>query len=530
MRKYKVLFADDEEVSRKSFQSLVDWEKYSLELVGVLKDGEQVLEFLKNYPVDILVTDINMPFVDGIELLRIVKEKFPNIRVLLLTGYEFFEYARKAIELKAFDFLLKPITQERLMSAIGKAIFDIEKEEAAKLAGKYSLELFQSEFISRLFGGKIEKENIYTEAKKVNIPVRNRNFQVLYCAVDIIKNGKYGEEAGDELKRMVRNALFQEKARLEEELQGSCKMYISRNVGMNIHVLLSSEKIFPLAEFSEKMTETMLKSVHKDWNCHLTFGLGRIREGIEEVEDSFEKVRSALKNRHIFGLGKVIYSTDVFPEKTLVDQVILPTEELLQHIRCGMTSQVEQDIRAIYEKFRHQEYISLPSAKAITTELAITAFKGEIAADGDSVSYLYFLNQIQQLNTLDEMELEIIRFAVEVAEKRRNGGNHKKRIADQALNFLHENYHKEELSLNDVADYLGISVPYLAVLFKQETGKNFGTHLLDIRMGKAKELLKSSDEPISDIADKVGYNSPQYFAVCFKKYTGITPGNYRNQV
>ena len=121
MRKYKVLFVDDEEVSRKSFQSLVDWEKHSLELVGVLKDGEEAVRFIQTFPVDILVTDINMPFVDGIELLSAVKEQFLNIRVLLLTGYEFFEYARKAIELKAFDFLLKPITQERLMSAIEKS-------------------------------------------------------------------------------------------------------------------------------------------------------------------------------------------------------------------------------------------------------------------------------------------------------------------------------------------------------------------------------------------------------------------------
>ena len=210
-------------------------------------------------------------------------------------------------------------------------------------------------------------------------------------------------------------------------------------------------------------------------------------------------------------------------------QVVLPTDTLLHHIRLGMIDEVKQDIRGIYEPFRHKEYISLESAKMVTTELAITAFKGEVASQNESVSYLYYLNHIQQLTTLDEMEEDILQFATSIAEKRKKGGNHKKKIAEAALEYLKQNYMKVELNLNEVADYLNISVPYLAVLFKQETKQNFGAHLLEIRMEKAKELLRTTGDTIGEIAEKTGYSGAQYFAVCFKKYTGTSPGAYREQ-
>lgn len=202
----------------------------------------------------------------------------------------------------------------------------------------------------------------------------------------------------------------------------------------------------------------------------------------------------------------------------------------MHHIRLGMIEEVEQDIRGIYEPFRNKEYISLESAKMVTTELAITAFKGEVAFQDESVSYLYYLNHIQQLTTLDEMEEDILQFAKNITEKRKNGGNHKKKTAEAALEYLKQNYMKVELNLNEVADHLNISVPYLAVLFKQETKQNFSAHLLEIRMEKAKELLRTTSDTIGEIAEKTGYSGANYFNVCFKKYTGVAPGAYRDQI
>ena len=533
MRRYSILFIDDEELIRESFLQLVDWEAHQFDVAGTFKNGETAWEYLKSHPVDIIITDINMPFMNGINLLEHIRMEKLKTRVLFLTGYEYFEYAHKAVQLQAFDFLLKPITTEKLLSAVERAAFDIEKEEAAAEAVGKSQELSRSNFINRMLYGKIKKENINKEAMGVGIPTEVGCYLVMMAAVDVLKSQKVLEGEIGESKRQLQMKILQKKDMLTEETGEHFELYFARNVSTHIQMVLAAQKkdVFNPA-FIRMFIDRILELEKEELWCRITLAVGRSRRYIEELPESFKRVRHAVDNRHMLkGKGwKVIYASDSVQERKEEIQIVLPTDTFLHHIRMGMTEEVEADIKNIYEPFRHKKYISLESAKMVTTELAITAFKGEASSGDESVSYLYYLNHIQQLNTLDEMEDDILRFAVSIAEKRKKGGNHKKKIAEQALEYLKRNYNKEDLSLNDIAAFLNISVPYLAVLFKQETKQNFSAHLLEVRMEKAKELLRTTGYTVNEIAEQVGYNSSQYFAVCFKKYTGISPGVYRDQI
>lgn len=508
MSKIRILFVDDEEVSRERFLSLAEWEEPVYELAGICKDGEDALRCLEEKAVDILITDINMPFLDGIELLERVKRDYPHIRVLLLTGYEYFEYARKAIELKAFDFLLKPITAQRLKSAVEKAVYDIEKERADKQAAGRGRELAQSEFINRLLCGKIAQEDVYSEAAEVEIATEGCNYAVLIMAVDREEGGTISDSEASVMKADLRREIrkLHEEEKRKKKIPSS--IYFSRGVSAHIKFLISlPQEISGQEEYVDSFAQALLAL--KPAGMIVTVGMGKMISCLTEIPESFKKVEFALTNRHILGLGRVIYDQDAILKRDTPESVVLPTEIFLYHIRMGMTEEVRKDIVEIYKKLRQDNaYISLESAKMVTVELAITAFKANISPDGESVSYLYYLNHIQQLNTLDELERDITKFAVNVAESRRGSGNHKKIMAEQALRYLRQNYQKEELSLNDVAGALNISVPYLAVLFKQETGKNFGTHLLEIRMEKAKELLRTTEQMVAEISEAVGYASP----------------------
>lgn len=531
MRKYSILFIDDEEVIRKSFLKLVNWEEHQFDVVGVYKNGEAAWEYLINHVVDIIVTDINMPFMDGISLLENIRRESSGTRVILLTGYEYFEYAQKAVELKAFDFLLKPVQTERLLGAVKKAALDIEKEEmTAKAVGK-SLEISQSYFINELLYGKIEKTAIKGKAQELQIATDAESYMSLMVAVDAKIGENISEDVLIDLKRNVQDAIEREKKQMEELAEVTFDMYFARNISVNIPILMIAQERTTFAEdFIEMFMKRIMGSVKESADYQLTLAIGKEQRKIEEIPQSFICVINTLKNRHISGIGKMIYVSETIQERKVTDQIVLPTDTLLHHIRMGMTQEVEKDIKKIYEGFRHKEYLSLQSAKMVTTELAITAFKGEISSKDESVSYLYYLNHIQHLHTLNEMEHDITQFAIQIAEKRKQGGNHKKKIAEQAVDYLKSNYSNEELSLNDVARFLNISVPYLAVLFKQKTNRNFSAHLLEIRMEQAKELLRTTGLTVGEISERVGYSSPQYFAVCFKKYEGISPGNYREQI
>lgn len=530
MRRFKILFIDDEEVIRESFLKLVDWEKYQFDVAGVFKNGEDAWKYLQGNPVDIIITDINMPFMDGISLLEVIRRECPKTRVLLLTGYEYFEYAQKAVQYRAFDFLLKPVTTKRLLQAVMDAAFDIEKEEASEEAVGKSLELSRSNFVCQIFYGKIEKTQIKKTAESLKIPTESRSFLVMLTAVDPTEGKQLPDGELGELKRKLQQSIMRQKEETERECEVKFQLYFARNIGIHIEMLLVSDKGKTFDEHTIRhFMERVVMIEPEAQGYKITPAAGRNHRQLSELSESYEKVKHALKNRHILGVGKGIYDAEPVLEHTTEEEIILPTDTFLKHIRMGLVDEVKQDIRNIYEPYRHRKYISLESARMVTTELAITAFKGETASNDESVSYLYYLNHIQQLHTLKEMEEDITGLAVKITEKRKNGGSHKKKIAEQALEYLRNNYEKENLSLNDVAAHLNISVPYLAVLFKQETEKNFSAHLLEIRMEKAKELLKTTGNTVGEISEKVGYGSSQYFAVCFKKYTGVSPGAYRDK-
>ncbi|NWO20869.1 response regulator [Oribacterium sp. oral taxon 102] len=532
MRRYSILFIDDEELMRESFQKLVDWNAHRFDVTGIFKNGENAWEYLENHTADIIITDINMPSMDGISLLEHIRERSLKSRVLFLTGYEYFEYAHKAVQLKAFDFLLKPVTPEILLQAVQRAALDIEKEELSEEAVGKNQEFLQGHFISQLLYGRIKKTEIQKEARKVKIPVDQVSWLVMLAAVDTKEGKKIPEGEGGEVKRLLQEKILEKKQKMEELVGASFQVYFARTVSIHLQMVLTSGRkgLFTL-EFIHGFTDSLVALEKELPEYRVTFAVGRSKCSIEELPESFERVRHVADNRHILKGNdwKVVHTSDYLWDKKEELQVVLPTDTLLHHIRLGMIDEVEQDIRGIYEPFRNKEYISLESAKMVTTELAITAFKGEVAFQDESVSYLYYLNHIQQLTTLDEMEEDILQFAKNITEKRKKGGNHKKKTAEAALEYLKHNYMKVELNLNEVADCLNISVPYLAVLFKQETKQNFGAHLLGIRMEKAKELLRTTSDTIGEIAEKTGYSGANYFTVCFKKYMGISPGAYRDQ-
>lgn len=530
MRRYKLLFIDDEKTIRESFLRLTDWEAYHFDVVGVYKDGEEAWQYLSGNPVDIIVTDINMPFMDGIALLQNIRQKNYHVRVIFLTGYEYFSYAQKAVQLRAFEFLLKPVTKEMLLDAVKRAAFDIEKEEAVHEAANQGLEAARSLFFHQVLSKKAE--NISDTAKRLGVLFEPGSYLLFMAAIDSRDRHKLSEYETEEWKSRFKKAILLQKEKLENLLQIHFQLYFVKDISPHILFIAAAESrnLFDKI-FVQDFADCLFALQETEIGYRVTLLAGSCCSCLEELAISADKVECAAEQRHLLkGQNwKLVFADDCTSKTEADDEMVLPTDILLHHIRLGMADQVREDIKKVYDPFRHTMYISLASAKMITTELAVTAFKGEISADGGSVSYLYYLNHIQQLNTLEELEKDITEFAVNIANKRKKAGNQKFGIAQRALEYLQQNYSRENLTLNDVANFLHISVPYLAVLFKQETGQNFSAHLLSIRMEKAKELLKTTNCNISEISEHVGYRSSQYFASCFKKYTGISPGGYREQ-
>lgn len=530
MRNYSILFIDDEKIIRESFLKLVDWKENNFDVKGTFNNGKTALDYLNSHTVDIIVSDINMPFLNGIDLLDYIRKHNMKTRVILLTGYEYFEYASKAVQLKAFDFLLKPITTEKLLEAVKNAAYDIEKEEKTELTNAQFLAYSQGNFVNQLFYDRIPKDNINSAAEKCSIHSEAKNYLIIKIVLDAVEGRQISENEGSDIKKSIADQIKEKKDIVERQYTSKFDLYFAENINIDLLLLLVNRQTDPfISDMIKTFAETILNIEKTDSNFSITVGVGKAVSHLDEIPESFKNVCETLKKRHIVGIRKIFFVSNRAAHHEDINKVVLPTDSLLQHIRMGMTEDVQSDIKGIYDFFRKKEFVSLESVKMVTTELAITVFKGKEESKDSSVSYLNSLNQIQKLITLEEMENCITKLAVHITEQRKIGGSHKAQIAERAIAYLKNNYANEQLSLNDIAAYLNISIPYLAVVFKQETNQNFSTHLLQIRMDKAKEYLKTSAMTVSEIAEKIGYSSPQYFAVCFKKYTGVSPVTYKNQ-
>lgn len=530
MRRYKLLFIDDETIIRESLIHMIDWTSHGFDVVGAFKDGEEAWSYLEHSPADIIVTDINMPFMDGIELLQNIRARNHHARVIFLTGYEYFEYAQKAVQLRAFEFLLKPVTQKMLLDAVSRAAHDIEQEEIVNEAADKGLEVARSLFFHQLLYGTAQ--NIPEKAQKLDVCFPSGNYLPLIVTIDSGNGQRADEQVIAQWKSVFKKYALEKARELEHFGGGIVRIYFAKDINPHLQAVLFFS---PDSQCSKQMLQT-----NWEWMAHRPYGTQKLRvtlfvgvccERMKDLPQSFRAVCLAVEQRHTLGgeNWELVYAAEHIARPEASEKLILPTDTILHHIRMGRPEDVEREIRKIYEPFHQHVYISLSSARMITTELAVVAFKGETADSDQSVSYLYYLNHLQELNTLSELEEDIVQFAVSIARKRKVAGNTKNGLAEKALEYLRQNYGKETLSLNDVAAFLNISVPYLAVLFKQETEQTFSAHLLTIRMEKAKELLKTTDRSIAEISEQVGYSSPQYFISRFKKYTGISPGVYRSE-
>ena len=304
---------------RESFQKLVDWSEHQFDIAGIFKNGESAWEYLENHMVDIIITDINMPFMDGISLLEHIRERSLKSRVLFLTGYEYFEYAHKAVQLQAFDFLLKPVTTEKLLKAVGK-----------------NREFLRSNFISRLLYGKINKMEIREEAKHVKIPADQVSWLAMMAAVDTREGKKIPEGEGSEVKRLLQEKILEKKKKMEELMEAPFQIYFARTVSIHLQMVLTSErKDLFTPEFIHDFTDSLVALEKELPEYRVTFAVGRSRCTIEELPESFERVRHAADNRHILkGNGwKVVHASDALQNKKEELQVVLPTDTLLHHIK-----------------------------------------------------------------------------------------------------------------------------------------------------------------------------------------------------
>lgn len=535
-RMYKVLLVDDEAIIRKGLKNIIDWKGLDCEICGEAGDGAEGMRLIRELQPHIVITDISMPGVDGLSMIKETKQVIPEGKIIILTGYRDFGYIQEAIRLGAFDYILKPSKIEDLTVIIKKAINELQMkckliDELNSLKKHFRSKipvLRQKLLYDIMFTISLKKDEILEELRLYEMEIG----EFIIMAVDM------DDDEQDNVKSQYEKHLYQFGIinTYEEIMSG---VFNVTNVPLNSRTVMFI--VQPKCAGEDSFTENIYRDasslqelVRNCFNFTVTISMSSVGSGPFELAEKTREALEALSYKFYMGKNSIILYQDLKSFYKATDFSALENHEklLIQNVKSGNASNVRAVIRDIL-KCINEFKIDKESIKKFYWNTINLIFSLPASLKLGEVDNFYsrsitdLFAMIDQCESLQELNQLLEDSAVSMAEKI-NAFNQKtiNSTLQKAMEYIRQNYH-EAVTLNEVADHTYVSTYYLSRMFTKELGKNFVDYLNEVRIDKAKEYLKDSNYKTYEIAELVGIRDAHYFSKLFKKYTGITPSEYK---
>ncbi len=524
---YSVMLVDDEEDVIRTIMDRMDWAGMGLSLPRYAHNGLEALEMAEEEAPDIVMTDIKMPYMDGLELSRKLKEQYPNIRVIIFSGFDEFEYAREAIRLEAEEYILKPIIASELKKIFLRIREQLDRENderqnVKKLREYYtqSLPLLREEFYAALIEQKIPEQRLARDMENYQIDLTGPYF----CMALLHTSGTAMPEGFNPLLLSVSIRKL-----AEERLNPVWRCRFFSYLG-NTAAVAQLESEADVTKFTDDI-DRFCRLARSVYHAVVTAGIGQVCRKVSELPNSYQGARSAVSYRVIYGSGQAINIAEVAPQER--DSVGFEDDELrtiFKMIRTDEPGPLEKKVA---------EYIAKSAAAQVTVQgyhFFVMELVGELyrfARNNDLDGEKIFRTDddiYQRIQQLDPEEVTkwmtdvCLRMQTMVRDKRTDTT---RSFVSRAIEYIYANYANEDVSVDSICSYLGVSAAYFSTVFKRETGKTFVNFLTDYRMERAVELLIGKNEKTYVIAREVGYSDPNYFSYVFKKQFGMSPSKYK---
>ena len=531
----KVFLVEDESVIREGFRDKIPWEQYGFQLVGEAGDGEMALPMIRKLKPDLLITDIKMPFMDGLSLSEIVKEEFPKIKIIIISGYDDFEYARQAIKAGVDQYLLKPITRTTLRGVLLEMKEKIEQGmEQKDYQAQYQDEVQEFEqfslrrFFEKILEGKLSVKEIYEEAAAQSLQLTASCYNLLLFSI---------YEKAEVSSRESRERLIRKQ---EEVFHYFLRhpQYILFRFNVNCYGVLIKSEQFQMEELTENSLAHFKKVCapeldHLEWYV----AVGTEVERLSMLPQCYKDAN------HYFAYRFIKPGLHVLSETTLSDCLAgqgeknIGTVDFMQMdpeiIRDFLSRGEDKEIHDFVESYLYNIQNALKSRMfrsyvILNIRFAVVAFLESTGAD--QAEYLEEIEHaVQMIRSEDSEIFEYFAGMLETAMGIRDRINSCQggKMLKKALDYIDDHYDCDTLSLNLVAENIGMSASYLSAIFSQNMQKTFVEYVTEKRIEKAKKLLKQTDKNSGEIAKEVGYKDSHYFSFVFKKLQGCSPREYR---
>ena len=538
----KIFRAEDEVIVRETIKRMIPWEDLGFELVGEAADGEMALPILLRQKPDLLITDIKMPFMDGLTLAKVAKKEIPGLKVVILSGYDDFNYAKQAINIGVEDYLLKPITKNALIERLTEIRSRYEHEKTQKeYYEKFHREMQAYEknssrdFFEALVSGSMDMMEIYRRSEKLGLDIVAEAYNVLIFTMNCEEDFSGQREGYSEWEA--------ESLELLEEFfsENTSAMLFRCNI-FSYGVLIKGQK-----ETIEENTRSCVSEIQrifdrKEQKRQWFVAAGEPVERLSQIQKSYYSASRAFSQRYLYDENILYYDEMASMEKKnvteddstylqKVDVNALNPAILQKFLSNGLLEETENFVKDYFYAIGQEPLESLVFRNYVTLNVrfSVMSFLKEIGCDTRT------LEQEDTEDVLSESS-KSLENAIAYAEKiisqaialrDQNSGNKNRSILKTAVDFIDSHYMEEDMSLNKAANAANVSANHFSALFSQNMGQTFIEYLTNLRMNKAKEYLRCTSMRSSEIAGEIGYKDAHYFSYLFKKTQGMTPSDYR---
>ena len=539
---YRIILVDDEEEVRKSIIRKIDWTSVGFTVVGDAENGEEALEKIEGLEPDVVLTDIRMPYIDGLTLAERIRQKYPSMKIVIFSGYDDFEYAKRAIKLNVTEYILKPVNVEELTAILKRIKTNLDEEIEQKrnvtlLRENYrkSLPILREQFLKDLISRPMEKKTVLDLVEEYGIPLAGAK---KWIAIAVELEQELAQEDAPlplhEEKNLIPISVIQI---MEENLKPYYRFSLVSFSGT------AEAEIAGIVAVDNGNSQTGLidilgdicKEIRKLVKVPVTIGIGHSAAELGNISVSFKSALDALGYRAIVGTGGTIYINDVEPVSGGKLQFGGEDESaFVQAIKFGPEEKIEEAVQQIVKRMsdarvhvrQYQAYVLSVANCMIQLTQQYDLNLEEIFAD-DPLGLDPF-TVIQQALNRDNFSRWLYQAALKInGAMNRERDNTARQVMEKAKQYIMDNYQDPDLSVEQICRYLHMSPAYFSTMFKKATGQTYVAYLTEIRLNKAVELLNMTDDKTYVIASKVGYQEQNYFSYVFKKRFGVSPTKFR---
>lgn len=539
---YKLMLVDDEEEVRKGILKKIQWEMYGFRIVGEAENGIEALEKAEKTLPDLVITDIKMPFMDGLTLSERLREKLPTARIIILTGFDEFEYAKMAVKLDVVEYALKPISSDELIEILIRVKQKLDYEMAQKkdreiLKENYikSMPILREKFLGSLITDKINRAEILERANNYGLNLNYNGFIVTVISID------YNADAGNfsaigqvsliENRELIKLAIFN----LAEEILNKYEIGIVFLHNDNILIVFTSkeDEKDKLVQKTLSILDELNQSIDKYYKKPVTIGVGSYCSDIAGISYSYESAVRALDYRILLN-SNTICIEDMEPraaQNIVLDE--LKARSLISCIKVGTQDEIEETIEELFKEITDGN-VSFKDYQIYLLDILTTILKTarDLLIDMDNVFSLScnLFIEMYRLKDIKQVKEWLISICAKIrGQVFKDRQDTCKFLVKKATEYVKNFYDDSELTVDKICKHLHVSPTYFSTIFKRETKFTFINYLTHIRMEAAKELLRTTSCKSFEIAKKVGYSEPNYFSYCFKKNFSISPSEYRKE-